>query len=111
MLDRQAIEQILAEVQYKDWAFHVRPLGESFYLQVGFVDFRCTRWTGRKWLISKHACKSEVVQTALKAVLTAEEHEARERFLYKGQPIFGPHKDVDALLAIADQVREEAVHV
>jgi hypothetical protein len=44
--------------------------------------------------------RSEVVQTALKAVLSAEEHEARERFLYKGKAVFGPHFDVDVLHSI-----------
>jgi hypothetical protein len=37
------------------------------------------------------------VRTALKAVLTAEEHEARERFLFRGRAIFGPNIDVDGL--------------
>ena len=43
--------------------------------------------------------KSEVIQTAFKAVLTAMEHEVREKFHYKGKPIFGPHYHVDALHA------------
>lgn len=52
---------------------------------------------GRKWFLSPHMTKSEVVQTALKAVLAWEEHEAREKFKYRGQAVFGPHLDVDAL--------------
>lgn len=51
----------------------------------------------RKWLLSEHMTRSEVVQTALKAVLTVLEHEARENFKYRGAAIFGPHFDVDAL--------------
>nr|WP_315206420.1 hypothetical protein [uncultured Albidiferax sp.] len=43
---------------------------------------------------------SEVVQTALKCVLTSLEHEARENFKYKGAPIFGPHFDVDDLAVL-----------
>lgn len=57
-----------------------------------------SKWiSGRKWLISRHSTKSEVVQTAFKAVMTFEEHEIRESFTYKGERIFGPHFDVDFL--------------
>ena len=42
-----------------------------------------------------------MIQTAFKAVLTAEEHETREAFRYKGQAIFAPHYNVEALVALA----------
>src|SRR5687768_12140871 len=64
---------------------------------------------GRKWYVSPYATESEVVQTALKAVLTFLEHEAREQFHYKGKAIFGPHLDVEALLQLADQTSHRAV--
>lgn len=51
-------------------------------------------WTGRKWYISSHSTTSEVVQTALKAVLTAAEHELREQFTYQGVRVFDPHMDL-----------------
>lgn len=65
----------------------------------------------RKWLLSCHMTPSELVQTALKCVLTSLEHEAREQFTYRGAAIFGPHFDVEALVRIADRqdVREEIV--
>lgn len=53
---------------------------------------------GRKWMLSKHMTRSEIVQTALMAVLAAEEHEARENFKYMGQSIFDPHYNVNKLL-------------
>jgi len=53
---------------------------------------------GRKWLLSQHMTDSEIVQTALLAVLVCEEHEARERFRYRGAAIFGPHQDVEDLV-------------
>jgi hypothetical protein len=40
---------------------------------------------------------AEILGTALKAVLTAEEHEARERFLYLGRAVYGPHMSLLAL--------------
>lgn len=95
---------VLHQIQYKDWSFAVCEAlhGAGSFLQVRFKAGG-TMQSGRKWYVSSFATKSEVVQTALKAVLTAEEHEAREAFLYRGAAIFGPHLDVDVLLGLADQ--------
>lgn len=57
---------------------------------------------GRKWLLSEHMTESEVVLTALKAALTAEEHEARENFRYNGKQVFNPHPSIKALNVVAD---------
>lgn len=53
---------------------------------------------GRKWRLSKHMTDSEIVQTAFLAVRTAQEHELREQFKYKGYAIFNPHFDLDHLV-------------
>ena len=45
--------------------------------------------------------KSEIVQTAFLAVLTAAEHEIRETFKYHDAAIFGPHFNVDRLVTLA----------
>jgi hypothetical protein len=104
------IHDVLESVRYRDWKFVVRYEENSFrpYLQVSFVADGAPQ-SGRKWFLSTHMTKSEVVQTALKAILTAEEHEAREKFLYRGRAIFGPHFDVDALHEIVERrdLREE----
>lgn len=105
MLTVRNIESILANVAYQNWIFFVAAKEDTFepdYLQVKFVapcstSGQAQNWSGRKWQLSKWMTTSEIVTTAFKAVLTAIEHEAREGFLYKGQPIFGPHIDVDAL--------------
>lgn len=57
-------------------------------------------WRGRKWLISEHMTDGEIVQTVFKAVMTAMEHEAREQFKYRGQPILDPHYDIEKLVAL-----------
>lgn len=57
-------------------------------------------WAGRKWRLSPHMTDGEIAQTALKAILTALEHEARERFLVDGVPVFDPHYDLDKLVAL-----------
>ncbi|GAB4287163.1 MAG: hypothetical protein Kow0098_03290 [Ignavibacteriaceae bacterium] len=116
----ESIRELLKNVEYRDWKFHVeeeivqRPhfsRGEDhryFWLQIRFLEKDLTYRTeiigvqhGRKWLISAHATDSEIIQTALMAVIAAEEHEARERFRYKGQSIFSPHYDAEDLVELA----------
>jgi hypothetical protein len=108
-VDKQQMEDILARVRYKDWTFHVEERGDHLVLQARFpeadlVTGEVEQQHGRKWILSKHMTKSEVVTTAFKAVLTAEEHEVRERFRYRGRMVFGPHFDVDALHEVARRV-------
>ena len=57
---------------------------------------------GRKWFLSPHMTKSELVQTVFKAMLTYVEHEFRSGFTYKGRLIFGPHFNVDKLVELCD---------
>jgi hypothetical protein len=101
MLNTEQLYDILEEVTYKDWEFFVGGTHEDPYLQVQFRDAEGEEQHGRKWRLSYHMTKSEVVTTALKAVLTAEEHEAREQFRYRGVRIFGPHIHVDVLADVA----------
>jgi hypothetical protein len=106
---KKTFESYLEEVRYRDWDFNVHMDGERAYLQVGFWDYDATLppeerveksyQQCRKWFLSPHMTKSEVIQTAFKAILSAEEHETRERFTYRGKAIFGPHFHVDALAA------------
>lgn len=97
-------EGTLRECSFPGWSFRLdydQPSG--WFLQVRATT-PCARtgealsWSGRKWRLSPHMTKSEIVQTAFKAVLTAVEHEAREAFRYREQAIFGPHHDVEALV-------------
>ena len=88
---------ILGDVSYKDWVFRVGHDSVGLhYLQVRVSSVR-DEWHSIKWRLSIHMTDNEIVQTALKAVLTAEEHEARYRFLYRNVAIFGPHWDVEGL--------------
>jgi len=108
MLTLAIVQFVIREVQFQDWAFRTGPMDQGFFLQatfdaIGNGDSIVSEQHGRKWYISAHATESEVVQTALKAVLTALEHEARESFTYKGVALFGPHIDVKALLQCAER--------
>ena len=77
-----------------------------FVLRVGDPGATCNvtcrpnPWKGRKWLLSTHMTDGEVVQTAFLALKVAMEHEMREQFTYKGQPLFDPHYDIDKLVAL-----------
>jgi len=103
-LSRKPIADILKDVNFPGYEFEVGGLGR-FWIRALFmapcsVTKNLEAQYTRKWYISHHACKNEVVQTALKCVLTSIEHEARENFKYRGRPIFGPHFSVDALHGI-----------
>lgn len=113
-LTRLDMENILGAIKYQDWKFHYDKMDDGFYIQVQFrAKDSCPvpvsdseqriDWNGRKWYISRHSTEDEVVQTCLKAVLTAVEHEAREQFTYLGKPIFQPHMNLKDLLVAAER--------
>lgn len=100
------MQEAISQITYKDWRIRLYLDGDRPYLQVSFLEEDMTtkvieEQKGRKWFLSPHMTKSEVVSTALKAVLTAEEHETREKFRFQGKAIFGPHFDVDQLVKFA----------
>lgn len=100
-------EGICKRLQYKDLQIVVKPengIGDK-YLQV-----RCENphnpasgWSGRKWRLSPHMTKGEIIQTAFMACMAWEEHECREAFKYKGQAVFSPHFNVEALVRLCEQ--------
>lgn len=98
---------VLANVTYPNTTFAVAwsVPGEIFLqVEVDGTDIKTGKplhWKGRKWRLSRHMTKSEIVQTAFLAVLQATEHEVRESFQYKGAAIFGPHFNVDRLASLA----------
>ena len=103
MKTRTDFKEDVMYICYKPgWKFYIGQDDDRCYLQVrcaGIDNYTGEpfEWTGRKFLLSPYMTHSEVVQTAFMAVLTAEEHETRELFTYRGQSIFDPHYDVDEL--------------
>jgi hypothetical protein len=95
-LDLPRLRAILADVDCGQLRFLAEEQAGALFLSIERAGMR-----GRRWLIEPGATPGEVVQSALKAVLAWEEHEARERFRYRGQSIFGPHLDLEALGALA----------
>lgn len=102
------MRELVACVDFRDWDIDVLQDGTRPYLQVSFqaednydIDTEIRLQSGRKWFLSRYMTRSEIVQTAFKAIISAVEHEAREEFTYKGVAIYGPHFDVEALHELA----------
>lgn len=102
-------KQILGDVKFPGYTFRISgafDIHQPTYLQGVFLapcndEPNVTRpQHTRKWLLSQHMTRSELVQTAFKCALTSIEHEAREQFTYKGARIFGPHFNVEALVSV-----------
>lgn len=102
----EQIKSIIEEVEYKQWTLKILEENRIIFLQVVFEkkcscgrDLKMIHY-GRKWRISPKITKSELVQTAFKAIISAEEHEIREDFKYKGASIYGPHFNIENLVEI-----------
>lgn len=104
---------ILRNIQYKDgWYFLVEQKDSNHFLviQVNGVDSKTGTpliWRSRKWYLSPYMTETEIVQTALLAVKTAEEHEIRERFKYENELVFGPHIPIDSLVSLCENTPED----
>lgn len=109
-MDVEKMNEIVSNIVYKDWRIRIGENNGYYFLQVLFdapdnytgdiTEQRC-----RKWQLSQFMTKSELIRTAYKAVLTATEHEVGEHFRYKGELIYCPHVDVEALVEIAKDRR------
>jgi len=106
MFTEKALREIVSNVSYLDWEIRLRHDGDRPYIQIfghgpdpkaGMMD---AHWSGRKWFISPHMCKNEVIRTAYKAIECAVAHEMNEYFLYKGVAIMTPHMDYEEIVDI-----------
>lgn len=109
----RGVWEIIREVEYPGYEFIVGSVGDCAYLQArysepdvdsadpdadGQDEFQYTR----KWLIEPEWSKEQVVQTALKLVLTSHEHRVREHFRWNGSPVFKPHFKLEDLADMVD---------
>ena len=99
---------IVLECQCQPYVIDVRlhSSGE-FYLQA--THYRRCRDTGRfgwgkggKYYVSPYSTPEEIRQKALAACIAYAEHEVRERFLWRGRAIFGPHLRHETLWEAAE---------
>lgn len=98
--------------EFPGYEFTVREGHGGVFLQAEYDDSdvytgKVERQHTRKWLLSPAMTDSEIVQTIFKCAMTSYEHRCREAFKYKGARIFGPHFDVNDLVALCKE-REAA---
>lgn len=112
------MRQLLDTVRYPEYKLEIVTdmCDENPFLQASYPDLDIitevpTIQVTRKWRLSTHMVKSEIIQTAFKCIMTSMEHRVREHFTYKGQRIFGPHFNVDALHALltAEETKRTAL--
>lgn len=102
------IVDVVCLCNYPEYAFHVERDGRGeMYLQAEYYEADTVtrdpmRQMTRRWFLSPKMTHSEIAQTAFKCIMTSMEHRAREWFTYKGRPVYGPHFNVEALVAICD---------
>lgn len=105
----EEIQDIVANIEYPEYRFRVGVKGltedvpylQACYNEPDIVTGKNSEQCTRKWMLSFHMVPSEITQTAMKLILTSMEHRAREHFKYKGERVYGPHFDVDALVEVA----------
>ena len=104
----QHIKDLIARIKYKNWSILADIMGNGCYVQpeLSVCNDKGERWKGRKWYVSNFATDAEIVNTIFKSVLTAEEHETREEFLFDGAAIYGPHLSLEAMVANANATEE-----
>lgn len=109
------IQEVLNQIELKNgWEIHLREdveyenkIGDCrSYIQIQFDDFDNDDGTTpyrsycRKWFLSKHMGKDEIVRTVYLAYVQAVMHEADEKFLYRGRAIHNPHTNPDLLYMV-----------
>lgn len=100
-------------VDFPEYNFEVSEGHGGVYLRATYVE-RDTysripevQYT-RKWTLHPEMTESEVVQTAFKCAITSMEHRVRESFKYCGARVFSPHFDVQDLVRLCQDGRENA---
>jgi hypothetical protein len=107
-----AVQEVVSKITYKpNVKVFVSSDGgkqdEGVYLQVGIVGIDNYPYTGkdmpekivygRKWRVEKLLPTSELIQTVMLAIKSAEEHEMRERVVINGYTPLNNHLDLPLL--------------
>ena len=103
-MNKPLIEILLASITlsqrlFPEYRWRVLDKGDGFLIQLVFVS-PCSH-TGelepqhcRKWYISSHSTRNEVIRSAHKACHAAMAHEIDEAFLYENRRVCNPHRDI-----------------
>lgn len=109
----QEIISIVERVEVESFAFTASTTPNGVYFQVSSIGRNVKTGEievqkGGKRYLSGHATEGEIVQQLLSAVLSFQEHETRENFLYDGLRIFSPHLSIEALKSRANDEETRA---
>ena len=102
------ISLILEQITYKpNWAVKLRGDENRLFIQLEVTNSVCSvsretvDWKSGKRYLSPHMCRQEIVGIVYGLIESAEIHEMREWFRYKGASIYNPHLDPEALVEVA----------
>jgi hypothetical protein len=91
-LDRSTAEAILADVAYEDWTFSYVEL--PYPRVTAATAFPDTDDPTKEFPVTQYAVvEGDILEAAFGAVMAVLEHEAREVFRYRGDPVFHIHRD------------------
>jgi len=113
-MTHEEMQAVVEAIEFPEYTFRILIKGggefpvyllQAYYDEPDIVTGKVTTQYTRKWVLSEHAVPSEIVQTALKCILTSMEHRTREHFKYKGERVFSPHFDIDFFVQAARERR------
>ena len=84
------INHVLTQVSYKNWQFATGKLGNGFYLQTSNNPNNTYLEDSKKWYLSPAITNHEIIQTALLAILAAEDHAIFAQIKYQGKTYDNP---------------------
>jgi hypothetical protein len=110
MLTYEDILNLIKEVKCRDIEFRLLRKGDGFLVQATAMRpdasdapdpstglRECKLQKGRKWYVSPHSARTEIVETLFSAAARFELHELKEDFRFKGQAIYNSHISADDL--------------
>lgn len=103
----ESLTGVVNTCTFRDWKWRIQQKGDGFLLQATFNapdDWEQglpREQRGRKWYVSSHSCRQEIVGVCWAAIKAACLHEAAEGFRYRGRAIFNHHIDPDVLMGVA----------
>jgi hypothetical protein len=109
----QRVRKLIDQIKFLNYDFSVREEHGGVHLrgeynEADVYDDKVVLQITRPWKITPAMTDSEIVQTIFKCCMTSMEHRTREHFTYMGARIFGPHFDVNDLVKLCKDGRENA---
>lgn len=104
------ISKLLSQITYKpNWNIILGGDLDRLFIQLKVTDSidsvtkQPCDWKSGKRYISEFMCRQEIIGVVYSLIESAEIHEMREWFRYKGASIYNPHLDPDVLVKVANK--------